>query len=307
MNDKYINSDKLVPIISSAMALPAGRISDVQPFNNIGIKTNQSYTFVSDGCKYMIRIPGKNTELLLNRKSEAAAYRAIQGTGISDDVVFLDPSSGIKISKFIAGSRECNPYSIDEVSRSLRLLRRFHEMRLETAYTFDIFGHIQQYEQVNEENSLYPDYEETKECILKLRPYIDACAAPLCLSHIDAVPNNFLLFSSDGIEDIRLIDWEYAAMQDPHLDIVMFFLAYYKDMSLERLDFLIRSYFYDQGGCEERIRVKLLCYTACCCLMWSNWAEYKIRQGFDYRRWSSYLYGNAKRFYELAMNFMPGV
>ena len=39
------------------------------------------------------------------------------------------------------------------------------------------------------------------------------------LTHIDAVPDNFL-FTRDG--DIRLIDWEYAAMQDPHVDMPCF-------------------------------------------------------------------------------------
>ena len=40
----------------------------------------------------------------------------------------------------------------------------------------------------------------------------------IALTHIDAVPDNFL-FTGD---EIRLIDWEYAGMQDVHVDIAMF-------------------------------------------------------------------------------------
>jgi len=36
------------------------------------------------------------------------------------------------------------------------------------------------------------------------------------------VPDNFLFVEKDGKEEIRLIDWEYAGMQDPHVDVAMF-------------------------------------------------------------------------------------
>ncbi|MFR7977894.1 MAG: phosphotransferase [[Ruminococcus] torques] len=43
------------------------------------------------------------------------------------------------------------------------------------------------------------------------------------LTHIDAVPDNFLFIEeASGSTSIRLIDWEYAGMQDPHIDIAMF-------------------------------------------------------------------------------------
>ena len=55
---------------------------------------------------------------------------------------------------------------------------------------------------------------------MSLRPYIEAHVGEKVLTHIDAVPDNFLFIDSeDGSEDIRLIDWEYAGMQDPHVDI----------------------------------------------------------------------------------------
>ena len=55
-----------------------------------------------------------------------------------------------------------------------------------------------------------------------LRPYIEQWSGEKVLTHIDAVPDNFLFIEKDGEEEIRLIDWEYAGMQDPHVDIAMF-------------------------------------------------------------------------------------
>ena len=55
--------------------------------------------------------------------------------------------------------------------------------------------------------------------VLSLKPYIDAHAGEKVLTHIDAVPDNFLFVEKEGREEIRLIDWEYAGMQDPHVDV----------------------------------------------------------------------------------------
>ena len=52
--------------------------------------------------------------------------------------------------------------------------------------------------------SIYKDYEKTKANVLSLKPYIDAHAGEKVLTHIDAVPDNFLFVEKDGKEDIRL-------------------------------------------------------------------------------------------------------
>ena len=41
-----------------------------------------------------------------------------------------------------------------------------------------------------------------------------AHAGEKVLTHIDAVPDNFLFVEKEGREEIRLIDWEYAGMQE---------------------------------------------------------------------------------------------
>ena len=71
---------------------------------------------------------------------------------------------------------------------------------------------------------MYRDYQKTKAEVFALKNYIEQARLPkIVLTHIDAVPDNFLFCTdSSGNEDIRLIDWEYAGMQDPHVDIAMF-------------------------------------------------------------------------------------
>ena len=105
----------------------------------------------------------------------------------------------------------------------MKRLRRFHEMKLQVEHTFDIFGQIEFYETLwNGTPSDYRDYQKTKAHVLELRPYIEQWSGEKVLTHIDAVPDNFLFTQKNGEEEIRLIDWEYAGMQDPHVDIAMF-------------------------------------------------------------------------------------
>lgn len=74
-----------------------------------------------------------------------------------------------------------------------------------------------------------------------------------------------------GKEQIKLIDWEYAGMQDPHVDIAMF--GIYSLYDREHMEQLIDAYFPE--GCSKRIRTKIYCYIAVGGLLWSNWCEYK--------------------------------
>ena len=78
-------------------------------------------------------------------------------------------------------------------------------------------------------------YEITKANVLSLKPYIDAHAGEKVLTHIDAVPDNFLFVEKEGREEIRLIDWEYAGMQDPHVDVAMFCIRNIKQYLLATL------------------------------------------------------------------------
>lgn len=74
------------------------------------------------------------------------------------------------------------------------------------------------------------------------------------------MPDNFLFIEKNGEEEIRLIDWEYAGMQDPHVDIAMF--AVYAMYDREQVDALIGAYFPE--GCKNEIRIKIYCYIAAC-------------------------------------------
>lgn len=259
--------------------------------------TNRSFLFSIGDQRYIMRIPGEGTDNLINRVQEAEVYTVISSRNICDDVAYINPQNGYKITKYLEGARVCDPLNADDVKKCMDKLRDFHRMQIKVDHEFDVFGQLEFYEQLwKGAASVYRDYTETKKHILELKKYIHAYAKQKVLCHIDAVPDNFLFFTdTDGKEEIRLIDWEYAGMQDPHIDIAMF--SIYALYNRQQIDKLIDIYF--EGKCDSRIRIKIYCYVAVCGLLWSNWCEYKRSLGVEFGEYSLRQYRYAKDYYRI--------
>lgn len=284
-----------ITVISEAFKVKENEITDITVLKK-GM-TNRSFLFTCRGKKFIMRIPGEGTEKLINRKKEAEVYRVINDRGICDENIYINPQNGYKITRFIESSRVCDPYNWEDVKKCMDKLRSFHDMNLTVNYKFDLFEQINFYESLwNGEKSAYKDYSETKENAFSLKKYIDAHMGRRSLTHIDAVPDNFLFcINEKGEEEIRLIDWEYAAMQDVHVDLAMF--SIYSFYQKEQIDELMRIYF--KGICPIDIQIKIYCYIAVCGLLWSNWCEYKRMLGVDFGDYSLRQYRYAKEYYRI--------
>ncbi len=259
--------------------------------------TNRSFLFTCNGKRYIMRIPGEGTDKLINRRQEAQVYNLVNGKDLCDNIVYINPQNGYKITVFFERARVCDPMNSDDVKKCMQRLREFHNMKLKVNHEFDIFGQINFYESLWENrHSIYKDYNKTKEKIFSLKKFIDSHAGEKVLSHIDSVPDNFLfVYSGDGKEDIRLIDWEYAGLQDPHVDIAMFVI--YSLYNRSQADSLIDAYFPE--GCSNVDRVKIYCYISVCGLLWSNWCEYKRNLGIELGEYSLRQYRYAKDYYNI--------
>ena len=258
--------------------------------------TNRSFLFSCKDKKYIMRIPGEGTDQLINRRQEAAVYQTIAGRRICDEIAYINPENGYKITEYLEGARVCDAENEEDLQKCMKKLREVHGQKLRVDHSFDLFGQMEYYESLWEGTpSAYKDYEKTKAHVLQLKDYIEANAGEWVLTHIDAVPDNFLFVEENGKEEIRLIDWEYAGMQDPHVDIAMFCI--YSLYKKEQVDHLIDLYF--EGSCDDKTRIKIYCYIAVCGLLWSNWCEYKRKLGVEFGEYSLRQYRYAKDYYKI--------
>ena len=297
-HSEQLKSDAL-EVIAKVFNCNTSDILDIQVLKK-GM-TNRSFLFTVNGAKYIMRIPGEGTDQLINREDEAEVFSSLKGKGLCDDPVYINPKNGYKITKFLEGIRTCDPYSDDDLMRCMRLLKKFHDMKLEVNHTFDLFEKINFYESLwNGEKSVYRDYEITKQHVFELKDYIDKQKKDICLTHIDAVYDNFLFYMCEGEEKLQLTDWEYSSMQDPHVDLAMF--SIYAFYNKEQVDHLLDLYY--EGECPEDVRTKVYAYMAICGLLWSNWCEYKSHLGIEFGEYSLRQYRYAKDYYKLAKERM---
>ena len=104
-----------------------------------------------------------------------------------------------------------------------------------------------------------------------------------------------------GIKEIYVVvgfmkeKYEYAGMQDPHVDVAMFCI--YSLYNKRQVDRLIAAYFKE--GCDDATRIKIYCYIAACGLLWSNWCEYKRNLGVEFGEYSLRQYRYAKDYYRI--------
>ncbi|WP_164726100.1 choline/ethanolamine kinase family protein [Veillonella sp. VA137] len=266
-NDNILDREKITIFLSKILKVHIDDIVSLEPVKK-GL-TNDSFTFsIKNDGKYVIRIPNTNTSTLVNREEETAVYSVIQGLHISDEILYLDPASGIKITKFVNQAHSLDVYNQDELSLALDKLKELHHSGLEVQHTFDLRRTIDKYELLRGNPSLFQNYEFTRTKMLELLACIDTMNREYCLCHIDANCDNFLITDT---KEVRLIDFEYAGMQDPNLDIAM--ICLYSQLDRKMIDVIIDTY-YDEK-IDDATRYLIYAYIAIGGFIWSIWCEVK--------------------------------
>ena len=259
--------------------------------------TNRSFIFTVKNKRYIMRIPGAGTDELINRQEEYDVYEQIRNESYTERILYLNPKNGYKLSEFLEGTRNSQADDWQDVIKCMNLLRKFHQQKHSVNHKFDIWKQIDFYESLRDAPSAYKDFMITKENVMKLKPFIQDNIKQWSLCHIDANADNFLI-NKEG--KVFLIDWEYAGMQDPDLDIAMY--AIYAGYNREQFDRLIDIYY--QNDCDEVTRYKIYAYAAVGGLLWSNWCEYKQSLGLDFGVYSIAQYRYAKEYSKLVLNYL---
>lgn len=259
--------------------------------------TNRSFIFTVNNKRYIMRIPGEGTDKLIDRKEEYDVYQKVKTEPYTEKILYLNPDNGYKISEFLENTRNSDANNFQDVKNSMSVLRQFHKQNYQVNHTFDIWRQIDFYESLRNTDSAYRDYSETKNNVLKLKKFIEDNIDRWSLCHIDANSDNFLI---DQNENVFLIDWEYAGMQDPDLDIAMY--AIYAGYNKDKIDELIDIYY--ENKCKDNIRHKIYAYVAVGGLLWSNWCEYKQSLGLDFGEYSIAQYRYAKEYSKLVLKYL---
>jgi thiamine kinase-like enzyme len=233
-----------------AARLWPGRSPRIEPLGG-GI-TNHNFKVSLDGDAYVLRIGGRDTELLgIERPAEREAAARAADVGTAPEVVAFLADEGVLVTRFVAGS-PAPPERLrtaDGLARVVAALKPFHEGPPITA-RFDSFRVVETYAATAADHGVaVPEaYSAAKELAGRIERALGARARVPC--HNDLLNANFIL---DG-ERLWIVDWEYAGMGDVFFDLANFSVNH--DLGPDEDDELLRAYF---GGRKERDAAALAC------------------------------------------------
>ncbi|MGG5460747.1 phosphotransferase [Clostridium sp. B9] len=287
--------------IIEGLDVSENEIKEILP---VGGMTNKNYkAFVNDKA-YIVRIPGAGTSSMINRRDEMINSQLAAKKGIDAKILFFDEESGVKIAELIEGAETLNPATAkkkENMELVVGALRTLHNSELPMENRFDVFEKIEDYENIVKKvnGTLFEDYDETKERVLKLEETLKEYGMEIKPCHNDTVPENFV---KDINERMFLIDWEYSGLNDPMWDLAAHSIEC--DFSDDDEELFLDIYF--NNLIEEKHKIRILIYKICQDFLWSIWTVLKEAQGDDFGTYGIDRYNRGKKNLDLLDSILMG-
>jgi thiamine kinase-like enzyme len=211
-----------------------GRRVSIEPLGG-GI-TNRNFKIELDGQEFVLRIGGKDTELLgIDRAAEHAASCVAAELGLGPEVVAFVEPEGYLVTRYVDG--EVGKVDVERAGAALRCLHDGPTL----PGRFDSFRVVEAYRATAHEHGVAvpSSYAHAKELADKIERR--RSGAPLRPCHNDLLSANFI---DDGTR-LWLVDWEYAGMGDPFFDLGNF--AVNNELAEEGEHALLTAYGSDDG------------------------------------------------------------
>jgi len=250
-----ITIPELTEVISRVTAVLGPRDGSVVQLEG-GI-TNRNFRVNFGGTDYVVRLPGKRTEMLgIDRTAECIANKAAAGLGFAPGVAAMFEEPACLVTLFVDGSEMSadelrGPEVLEEIGRDLR---KFHDSDTELPTGFDSFRLVEEYANTGREHGSEPPegYNEALETARAIEKAIDGRPTHERVpTHNDLLTANFL---RDG-DHIQLIDWEYAGMGDRWFDLGNF--AVNNELDDDDEARLLEAYFGEPPVEARRATLKL--------------------------------------------------
>ena len=219
-------------------------------------------------ASFFVKIPGKGTEMFIDRVAAMDASRKAAALGVGPPVHAFLAADGIEISDFIEGRRSCTHADFRDIAlcrTALDVYRRLHgaEKLILTKTVFDMIDeHIDQVRTLG--GWFPPDFAELERQYRRARAALEASGLDLVPCFNDPMAGNFMV---DNAGTIMLIDYEYASNNDRCYDLGIWFGEMFFDEATE-LE-LIEHYF---GRVDPAIIARITIHKALADLKWSTWS-----------------------------------
>jgi len=180
--------------------------------------TNRNFRATLGGEDYVIRQPGKDTDLLgIDRDAERLANEAAARLGIAPAVAAaLDDCL---VTRFISCRPVARAELADGVEEIALALRSFHDCPAHLPTSFRIPELLESYARIVHARGgrLPASYSEAADLAARVARALPVDRPRPC--HNDLLAGNIIRAQDDGRGRMMIVDWEYAGMGDPRFDL----------------------------------------------------------------------------------------
>ena len=204
---------------------------------------NENYLLHSENKKYILR---KFIRTDIDREFEFQVQRLAFEKGISAEPLLLDVENGLTISTYLEGTHK-DILEKNDLQQFAEVLKKLHTSKVVcNPILLDTLIEIKSKE-VHDAFSI-----------------IDTFPSEVVLCHNDLNPQN-ILFS----ETIKLIDWEYAGVNDRYFDLASVCVEF--DLNIEDEVCFLSSYFTGENEInDEKLKAYKVIYKALCTQWFEN-------------------------------------
>jgi len=264
---------------AARVALWEGRQIAISPLS--GGLTNENYLVEAAGERFVMRLPGRSTELLsIDRANEVYNTRAAASTGIGPRVLEHVPDLDVMVLEFIPGPT-MSARELQSERMTARMAESFHRLHAAPRFLhdFNMFRLIEHYLRIVDERQVaIPDgYREWMPTVERIERAVDAAALPSRPCHNDLLCENFI---DDGTA-LRIVDYELSGNNDPCFDLGNTAQEAEFDQDLRAA--LCISYF---GRRDERQLARMNLFALMSDVGWTLWGAIQARISavdFDFR------------------------
>ena len=184
----------------------------------VGGMMNEAYIVKSKQGKFVYYISTAQANEMVDRNLEKETQNIAFDLGLTSQNVYFDLEKGIKINRFIEGE-SLNKINEFDYKKVAELLYKFHSSNKKASVYYDPLGRLENYkkEALTHTQKFDDEFYNLLKIVENSREFL--LAQPLSLAHNDAQRSNIVCSTNN---EYFLIDFEFAANNDPIYDIATF-------------------------------------------------------------------------------------
>jgi thiamine kinase-like enzyme len=261
---------------------------DIKYEQVLGGITNPNWKVNIGDEAYFVKIPGRGTESFIDRGNAHAANLIAANEDIGPAVHYYFEDSGVEVFEWLEGYRTLNFGDVlnkEIFYKIIDVIKKFHRnKKTKLSLTKTPFEQTFTMIKLAQELKGYmpPEMDRMEWLAHKIEDSIMTAGIDYVPCHNDHWSANYLYNESTG--DLRLTDFEYAAMSDACWDAADMASSNYFHEAMDKE--WIRYYYHEY---DELLFARLKLYKILSDIRWSMWSIVQSRQSsiqdYDYYEW----------------------